>query len=108
MATAHAVRLQKLRKGLEERSLRGVVLVPGPNMKYLAGVDSLLLERPFMLLVPAEGEIHLVAPALESGPYRRVSVPIEVHSWTDSEGPGGAISEAAKAVSLEGRWGFEG
>lgn len=77
-------------------------------MKYLTGVDSLLLERPFILLVPAEGEPHLVAPTLESGPYRRAPIHVEVHPWTDSEGPGRAMTDAIREVTLKGRWGVEG
>jgi len=50
----------------------------------------------------------LVAPTLESGPYRDSSVPIKVHAWTDSEGPGRAIIAAAKGAGIKGTWGFEG
>ncbi|MDG6985523.1 MAG: M24 family metallopeptidase [Nitrososphaerota archaeon] len=88
--------------------MSGAVVVPGPNMKYLTGVDSLMLERPFMLFVPTEGDIHLVAPTLESGPYLRSPLSIEVHSWTDSEGPESAIEEAARGAGIVGRWGVEG
>lgn len=82
--------------------------MPGPNMKYLTGADSFMLERPFMLFVPAEGDVHLVAPTLESGPYLRSPLRIKVHPWTDSEGPGSAIEEAARGAGVVGRWGVEG
>ncbi|MDE1858018.1 MAG: aminopeptidase P family protein [Thaumarchaeota archaeon] len=101
-------RLRKLRKGLLAAGLSGVTIVPGPNMRYFTGVDSLMLERPFMLLIPSEGDVHLVAPTLESGPYRDSPTPIKVHEWTDFEGPGRAISSAAKGAGVKGKWGFEG
>ena len=101
-------RLRRLRRGMEEAGLGGVVIVPGPNMRYLAGVDSLMLERPFMLLVPTEGDVHLVAPTLESGPYRGSPIQIRLHPWTDSEGPADAISEAVRKVRMKGAWGVEG
>jgi Xaa-Pro aminopeptidase len=104
----YRARMKRLKAALAEDGLRGVVIVPGPNMRYYTGVNSLLLERPFMLLVPSEGEAHLVAPALESGPYRRGPVRLEVHQWTDSEGAGGAISAAAREAGASGRWGIEG
>lgn len=88
--------------------MEGAVIVPGPNMRYLTGVQSLLLERPFLLLVPAHGTPSLVAPALEAGPYRRCPVELRVHDWTDSQGPSGAIGRAAKEVGLKGSWGVEG
>ncbi len=104
----YAARAARLRKGLEEEGLDGVIIVPGPNMQYFTGVDSLLLERPFMLLVSAEGGAHLVAPALEAGPYRECSMPMAIHSWIDSQGSAGAISVAAHSAKLGGRWGVEG
>lgn len=101
-------RVRRLRRRLEKEGLGGVIIVPGPNMKYFTGVDSLLLERPFMLLVPTDGDSRLVAPELEAGPYRRCALPMEVHSWTDSQGSAGAMSRAVKASGLGGKWGVEG
>ena len=82
--------------------------MPGPNMRYLTGVKSLLLERPFVLLIPTEGEPQLVAPALEAGPYRECPLPMDIRAWTDSEGSGGAMADAVKGVKMKGRWGVEG
>ncbi len=104
----HATRLKRLRAGLASSGLKGVVVVPGPNMRYLTGGTSLMLERPFMLLIPLAGESQLVAPVLESGPYRNAPFPLGIHAWTDSEGPGEAVREAAKRAGAEGQWGVEG
>ena len=97
-----------MRAGLAKGGLDGAVIVPGPNMRYFTGVNSLLLERPFMLLVPVDGEAHLVAPTLESGPYVEGPLPMKVHSWTDSEGSGDAIAQAARGAGVKGEWGAEG
>jgi Xaa-Pro aminopeptidase len=105
---AFSARLGRLRKRLADEKLEGVVVVPGPNLRYFTGVDSILLERPFMMLVPADGEAHMVAPALEAGPYTGGAVQLAVHPWTDSQGYGGAVREAAKGVRLRGAWGVEG
>lgn len=104
----YARRIKKLREGLEEEGLRGAMVVPGPNMRYLTGVNSLLLERPFLLMIPVEGEPHLVAPALEAGPYHGCPLPMKIHSWTDSEGSAGAVAKAVKGVAMKGKWGVEG
>ncbi|MCL4355755.1 MAG: aminopeptidase P family protein [Nitrososphaerota archaeon] len=104
----HATRLKRLRAGLASSGLKGVVVVPGPNLRYLTGGTSLMLERPFMLLVPLAGEPQLIAPALESGPYVSAPFSLGVHAWTDSEGPGGAIRDATKRAGAEGQWGVEG
>ena len=66
------------------------------------------MERPFLFMVPAEGDSHLVAPVLESGPYTRAPVKITIHSWTDSEGSSKAFQEVTSQLHLEGKWGMEG
>jgi len=101
-------RMETLRRRLEKGDLRGAIVVPGPNMTYFTGVNSLLLERPFMLLVPVDGGPHLVAPTFETGPYAAGPVEMKIHSWTDSEGSAGAIAKAAKGAGLKGKWGVEG
>ncbi|MDV3292880.1 MAG: Xaa-Pro peptidase family protein [Nitrososphaerales archaeon] len=88
--------------------LRGVIIVPGPNLRYLTGVESLLMERPFMLLVPADGTPTLIAPRLEAGPYRNSPLDLRVHDWTDSQGPASAIGRAVKDLGVGGKWGVEG
>jgi Xaa-Pro aminopeptidase len=105
---AFATRLSRLRKRLAEEELEGAVVVPGPNLRYFTGVDSLLLERPFMMLVQADGGAHLVAPALEAGPYSEGPIGLVIHAWTDSQGSAGAIKDAASEVKLRGPWGVEG
>ncbi len=107
-ADPHGIRLEKLRKLSVENELNGIILVPGPNLRYFTSVNSLLLERPFIFLVPSDGQAHVVAPTLESGPFFRASVPIVVHSWDDGEGPTHAITEAVEHLGLQGRWGIEG
>ena len=103
----YSVRLDKLREKAHENQLDGVILVPGPNLRYYTGGNSLLLERPFFMAVPADGEPHLVAPTLESGPYLRSPVKIVIHSWTDADGPSRSIEETVSQLGLKGRWGVE-
>jgi Xaa-Pro dipeptidase len=104
----YAGRVERLKVRLAEAKLEGAVLVPGPNLRYFTGVESLLLERPFMMLVPVEGRARLVAPKLEAGPYWRSPVEMEILEWTDSQGWDGAIARASKELRPKGRWGVEG
>lgn len=106
--TAYAARLKRLREAISDSGLDGIMMVPGPNIRYLTNVNSLLLERPFLLFVPADGEIQLVAPALEAGPYRNCPLGMSIHVWTDSVGPAGAIAAAVKSLAAKRRWGVEG
>lgn len=106
--SAYKQRMKNLKGMLKDEGFRGAIIVPGPNMRYFTGVNSLMLERPFMLLVPTEGEPNLVAPALEAGPYGECPLPMRIHSWTDSEGSDGAVAKAVGEVGMKGRWGVEG
>src|SRR3990172_1425361 len=105
---SHLQRLDKVRAHIASKSLDGVILVPGPNLRYITGVASLLLERPFLMFIPRDGSVHLVAPTLESGPYLRSPLKIVVHKWDDGEGPSHAFENVASQLPLNGRWGLEG
>jgi Xaa-Pro aminopeptidase len=101
-------RIRKVAKEAGKAGLRGIIVVPGPNLTYLTGARSFLMERPFMLLVPASGTPQLVVPALEAGPYREAGVELGIHDWTDSAGSAGAIAKAVSRLHAEGEWGVEG
>jgi Xaa-Pro aminopeptidase len=105
---AYAARHKRLRGALRREGLDGIIVVPGPNMKYYTSVNSVFLERPFLLLVPAEGEARLVAPELEAGPYRECPLTMKIESWTDSAGWAGAMKRAVKGAGVSGSWGVEG
>ena len=106
--SVHSGRLEKVRECAEQNNLEGIILVPGPNLRYVTGVESMLLERPFLLFLSRDSGIHLVAPTLESGPYFRAPIKIDVHSWDDSEGPSRAFKELVAQLHLKGKWGVEG
>lgn len=76
-------------------------------MVYYTGVNAQLLERPFLLLLPRDGDAHLLAPKLETGPFRD-ALPLVVHSWDDSGGPGRAFAELLSDLGTTGTWGCEG
>ncbi len=106
--SVYATRLKRVRERVADEGLSGIVLVPGPNLRYFTGVESFLLERPFMLLVPVDGEPQMVAPALEAGPYRNCPLPMTINSWTDSQGSSGAIKRASRTIEDGEGWGVEG
>lgn len=104
----YKLRLEKFRNLVVESRFDGVILVPGPNLRYYTGVNSFLLERPFLFFLPKEGEPHLVAPTLESGPYLRSPLHMVVHSWDDGVGPRNAIEATVHQLGVRGKWGLEG
>ncbi|MBI3115782.1 MAG: Xaa-Pro peptidase family protein [Thaumarchaeota archaeon] len=102
------LRLRKLHAKIRSSGLDGVIMVPGPNLRYYSGNRSQLFERPFLFFVPDEGMPHLLAPNFEAGPYRRTSLELEVIDWDDSTGPSRAFQKLARKMELKGRWGCEG
>jgi Xaa-Pro aminopeptidase len=101
-------RTEKLRKMVIDGGLEGVVLAPGPNLRYYTGVNSQMFERPFLFFLPAVGEAQLVAPKIEVGPYTRSRLKIEIHEWDDTSGPSGAFAALRRRIDLKGKWGCEG
>jgi Xaa-Pro aminopeptidase len=100
-------RAERLSKELRSAKLEGVIIAPGPNLTYYTAVRAQLLERPFLLLLKSDGDAHLLAPELETGPFRG-SIPLTVHAWDDTEGPSKAFKELLKGIHLKGRWGCDG
>jgi len=60
------------------------------------------------MVIPFEGNPHLVTPTLEAGPYRRCPIEICIHSWSDADGASRAIQETVAELGLSGKWGLEG
>lgn len=108
MSTQYNARMGRLREEIRERGLNGVIVVPGPNLRYYTGGNSLLLERPFFMLIPIEGDPHLVTPTLEAGPYLNSALKIALHTWSDTEGPSKAVGEAVTGLDWTGWWAVEG
>jgi Xaa-Pro aminopeptidase len=108
MGDRYLDRIGRLRKVVAEKGLNGIIIAPGSNLRYYTGGHSLLLERPFFMAIPLEGTPRLVTPTLEAGPYVRCPVKIDIHAWSDAEGPSRAIREAVKGLDWRGRWGMEG
>jgi len=100
-------RAGRLAKALRAAGLEGAIIAPGPNLVYYTGVKAHLFERPFLLLVQSDGEAHLLAPKLETGPFRG-SIPLVVHAWDDNEGPSRAFRELFSGINTKGTWGCEG
>ncbi len=108
MKTPTRRRVEKLAGKMRSEGIQGVIIAPGPNMEYYAGVRSQLLERPFLLVIQADQKVQLLAPELESGPFRRSPLGIEIHAWTDNEGPAGAFDGLLAQMDKRSRWGCEG
>ena len=58
-------RLQRTVEAVGASGLDGLLVSPGPDLRYLTGYDAIPLERLTCLVVPASGPVRIVVPALE-------------------------------------------
>ncbi len=81
-------RIEKARRLMVENGLGAIVLEPGTSMAYFADVRWGLSERPFLLVIPAKGELAYVAPGFEENRAREVTkFTDDVRVWQEDEDP---------------------
>ncbi|MGE0814904.1 MAG: M24 family metallopeptidase [Vicinamibacterales bacterium] len=79
-------RIAKARRLMAEQGLGAIVLEPGTSMRYFADVRWGLSERPFLLVIPARGELAYVAPGFEENRAREITkFTDDVRVWQEDE-----------------------
>ncbi len=97
-------RIERLTAALQQGGMDVLAVGPGPNMRYLAGLDIHMNERVAIAFFPAEGTPAMVLPALEQPRAEaQARFPIRFYPWTDSEGPQGALHRIAADMGLDGK-----
>lgn len=89
-----------------EAGLGAFAFVPGPNFRYLTGLEFHLMERPTLLVLASGGEVLAIMPELERSRWRDAFPEARTFFWQDSEG----FAEAFRELSavLAGPVGVEG
>ncbi len=94
-------RLRALRREMRVQQIDCLALVPGYNLRYLTGIEFMLLERPFLTFLPADPAVLpvLVIPELEAAAWRETA-PFEARlfPWKDEQGPDDALRLAARSL----------
>lgn len=90
--------LEALRARTADAGLDAVALVPGPNFKRLFGRDFHLMERPLIVIVPAEGKPVAIVPNLEMASFDAIGFEGHVYDWRDEDGYDEAFAAAANAL----------
>ncbi len=97
-------RLTRTQQQLKQQGLDALALVTGPNMLYLIELSLHLSERPSVFIISADGELGIIAPALEAPRVAQTLGPaVEVFAWSDAEGHEGAFAAACAEMQLSGR-----
>ena len=93
-------RVARMLERARSQGLEAVVIMPGPNMEYLAGLEMHVSERPALLFFPTNGEPFAFCPAFEA---ERVSTGAgikKVFAWGEEEGPGPVLQRALAAAGV--------
>ncbi|GKY87712.1 M24 family metallopeptidase [Sinisalibacter aestuarii] len=93
-------RLTKLTDLLKAADCPAIAFVPGPNFFYLTGVTLALMERPTILIVTADGDMHAAIPALERDRWAAEVPQAQTIYWQDSDGYADALAALARQTGL--------
>jgi Xaa-Pro dipeptidase len=87
-ADERKARVEKAQHLMAEHKIGAVYLEGGSSMFYFTGVRWGLSERPFVCVIPAEGELGWVCPAFEEERARElVTGKADVRVWQEDESP---------------------
>jgi Xaa-Pro dipeptidase len=90
-------RIDKARRLMTEHGMGAIVLEPGTSMSYYVDVRWGLSERPFLLIVPARGELAYVGPAFEEMRAREITkFTSDVRVWQEDEDWGAVVAGVLK------------
>jgi Xaa-Pro dipeptidase len=90
-------RIAKAQRLMKERGIGALVIEPGSSMIYYTGVKWGLSERPFVVVIPADGELAYVTPAFEEMRARElIKFSNDVRTWQEDESPYLRIAQILK------------
>ncbi len=102
-------RIEKARRLMRENDIAAVFLEPGSSMSYYTGVRWGLSERPFGVVIPAQGELAYITPGFEEERARElIKFSNDVRVWQGDESPYRLIAQILRDRGIAtGRVGFE-
>jgi Xaa-Pro dipeptidase len=90
-------RIEKARRLMAENGLGAIVLEPGTSMAYFVDVRWGLSERPFLLVIPAKGELAYVAPGFEEDRAREITkFTNDIRVWQEDEDATAVVASILK------------
>ncbi len=107
--TERQERLVRARQLMAQHRIDALLLEPGTSLSYFTAVGWSLSERPFLMLLPAEGELVCICPAFEEARAReRLPRGADVRVWQEDESPYKLVAGALRDRGIvSGRVGIE-
>src|SRR5689334_3843888 len=99
MADEYKRRLKAAQRRLGEEGLDGILLAPGPDLRYLTGFEVYAGERLVALLLPREGEARFLVPQMNVAQAAENEAGIAcVRGWSDEEGYVQPLADACREL----------
>jgi Xaa-Pro aminopeptidase len=90
-------RIEKARRLMVENGIGAIVLEPGTSTSYFVDVRWSLSERPFLVVIPAKGELAYVSPGFEEQRAREITkFTNDVRVWQEDEDWGSVVAGILK------------
>lgn len=81
-------RIDKAQRLMAEQKVGAIVIEGGSGMFYYTGTRWGLSERPFVVVIPAQGELAYVTPAFEESRAREITkFTDDIRIWQEDESP---------------------
>jgi Xaa-Pro dipeptidase len=102
-------RIEKARRLMREQNIAAMFLESGSSMFYFTGVRWGLSERPFGVVIPAQGELAFITPGFEEARARElIKFSNDVRVWQEDESPYSLVAQILRDRGVAtGRVGFE-
>ncbi len=92
------IRFQPLADAMRRGELDAIAIIPGANFLRVLGRDFHLMERPFLLIAPRDGEPVAIVPNLEMASFSTLGFTGQVFDWRDEAGYMDAFQAAGEAL----------
>ena len=90
-------RIAKAQRFMNEQGIGAIVLESGTSMSYYTGVRWGLSERPFLLVMPAKGDVAWISPGFEEARARElIKFSNDVRVWQEDEDALGLVAGILK------------
>ncbi|MEM1143937.1 MAG: M24 family metallopeptidase [Pseudomonadota bacterium] len=101
-------RIAKAQELMARQGLAGILLEPGASMLYFAGLSWWRSERLVAVIIPAKGDMAIVAPAFEEPSIReQMELDAEVRVWNEDESPFALVRGVLEDRGSSGPLGLE-
>ena len=107
-ADERRARIAKAQAMMAEQGLSGILLEPGASMLYFSGLQWWRSERLVAVVIPAKGDMAIVAPAFEEPSIReQMELEAELRVWNEDESPFALVKGVLDDAKVDGPLGLE-